>query len=187
MASSSNRCIDLNGANTANGTKIQLWDNYNNDAQAWQVTSVGNGYYKILSKVAVGQSINRGWYVPNCVMDGSQNLQLWDYYGTSCQLFKFNYIRTKSAKASDAENVALAPAFEIYPNPSSDGNFAVSFSGLGAGDLKLCIYNLEGKKVYERNDLGEGDNHVISGLKPGAYILKANCSKYSFTQKLIVK
>ena len=57
---------------------------------------------------------------------------------------------------------------------------------LGSGNLKLCIYNLEGKKVYEQNNLGVGDNHVSSGLKPGAYILKAGCGKYNFTLKLIV-
>jgi hypothetical protein len=120
-------------------------------------------------------------------MDGSQNLQLWDYYGTSCQHFKFNYVRTKSAKASGAEKVAMAPAFGIYPNPSSNGNFAVSLTNLSSENFQLSIYNLEGKKVYEQNNIGVGDNQVISGLKPGAYIVKANCGKYNFTQKLIVK
>jgi hypothetical protein len=30
-------------------------------------------------------------------MDGLKNLQLYDFDSTSCQLFKFNYIRMKSA------------------------------------------------------------------------------------------
>ena len=46
--------------------------------------------------------------------------------------------------------------FEIYPNLSSNGNFTISFSGLGSADLQLCIYNLEGKKVYEQNNLSSG-------------------------------
>ena len=87
-ASASNRCIDLTSNSNALGTAIRLWQNYSNDAQAWKVTAVANGYYKITSKV----DATRGWDVPNCTMDGNSNLQLWDYYGTSCQLFKFKFI-----------------------------------------------------------------------------------------------
>jgi hypothetical protein len=187
MASISNRCIDLNGANSANGTKIQLWDYYNNDAQAWQVTSVGNGYYRVLSKVAVSQGINRGWDVPNCIMDGNQNLHLWDYYSTSCQLFKFNYIRTKSAKVSIAEQETSAPGFEIYPNPSSNGNFTVTLSNMGPWNFQLSIYNLEGKKVYGQDNLSTGNNSINSGLRKGVYVIKINCPKDTFIKRLFVK
>ncbi|MDF2474596.1 MAG: carbohydrate-binding protein [Sphingobacterium sp.] len=87
-ASASNRCIDLTSNSNTLGTAIRLWQNYGNDAQAWQVVAVANGYYKILSKV----DVTRGWDVPSCAMDGNSNLHLWDYYGTSCQLFKFKFI-----------------------------------------------------------------------------------------------
>jgi endoglucanase len=180
--SSSNRCIDLSGGNTTNGTKIQLWSNYSNDAQAWQVVDVGGGYYKIVSKL----NTSRGFDVPNCVMDGTQNLQLYDYLTSSCQQFKFNYVGTKSARVIDAD-IAKASSIEVYPNPSNDGNFTVLLSNLKTDNSKLTVYSLDGKKVYEKINLREGTNNINSGLKNGLYILKTNCSNNTYTQKLIVK
>jgi poly(3-hydroxybutyrate) depolymerase len=179
--SSSNRCIDLSGGNTANGTAIRLWSNYNNDAQAWQVTEVGGGYYKIVSKL----NTSRGFDVSNCVVDGTKNLQLWDYYGTSCQLFKFNYIRTKSAR--DNENVKTEPLLGIYPNPSSNGDFNVSIPDSETENFQLCIFNIEGKKVFEQNNLKKGNNFISSGLAKGMYIIKTNCSKSITTEKIIIQ
>lgn len=39
-----NKVIDLDWANTENGTKIQVWDDYDNDAQRWILTRVDAGY-----------------------------------------------------------------------------------------------------------------------------------------------
>ena len=172
-ASSSNRCIDLASGNTANGSKIQLWSNYGNDAQAWQVTDAGGGYYKIVSKL----NTNRGFDVANCVVDGTLNLQLWDYYGTSCQLFKFNLITTKSAFVPDTD-----PSIDIYPNPAVDGNFTVVLSNV-KGNSDLIVYSLDGKKVYEKSNLKEGVNDITSGLKKGLYMIKIN----SYTKKIVIE
>src|ERR1035437_1136258 len=171
------------GNGGANGQSIILWTcDANNQNQQWQKISAGSNF-RLQKRNASGYSIDGG----NGGANG-QILYLWaSDANNQNQQWIFSASSLKSAKASDAENVTAAPAFEIYPNPSSNGNFAVSFSGLGSGNLKLCIYNLEGKKVYEQNNLGVGDNHVSSGLKPGAYILKAGSGKYNFTLKLIVE
>ncbi len=179
-ASGSNRCIDLDSGNATNGTSIRLWDNYANDAQAWKVTDVGNGYYKVTSKLDASKS----WDVPNCVMDGSKTLQLWDYYGTSCQLFKFNYVGLKSATITRDENVGELK-FSIYPNPSTNGQFEVSISGGNEDVYELHIYSVDGKKVYSKADLLNGINKVNTGLKPGMYVVKF--SGQSIIEKLIVK
>lgn len=182
-ASASGRVIDLSSGATTNGTSIRLWDNYTNDAQAWQVTSVGNGYYKIVSKL----NTSRGWDVSNCVMDGTQNLQLWDYYGTSCQLLKFNYIGLKSAKVITESSVSESATIEIFPNPAVNGNFTIALHGTAAENSYLRIYSLDGKKLFEQKDLVPGENNIISGLKGGAYIVKVSCNGNITSQKLIIR
>jgi endoglucanase len=183
-ASSTGRAIDLANGATTNGTSIRLWENYSNDAQAWQVTSVGNDYYKIVSKLNTGKS----WDVSYCNMDGTQNLQLWDYYGTSCQLFKFNYVGTKSANVSEAAQAAATSDFEVYPNPSASGNFTISVPDLNAENCQLMIYNPEGKKVFEQNNLTAGDNQVSPGLAKGIYFIKVSSNnKSTGIKKLVVQ
>ena len=171
------------GNGCANGQSVNLWTcDANNQNQQWQKIRAGSNF-RLQKRNASGYSIDGG----NGGANG-QTLYLWaSDANNQNQQWIFSTSSLKSAKASDAENVALAPAFEIYTNPSSDGNFAVSFSGLGLGNLKLCIYNLEGKKVYEKNNLGVGDNQISSGLAKGIYIIKANGDKYSYTKKLVVK
>ena len=166
-ASSSNRCIDLESASTKNGTSIRLWDNYSNDALAWQVTSVGNGYYKITSKL----NTSRGWDVPNCTIDGTQNMQLWDYYGTSCRLYKFNYKGSKSTVTFTGDN---AEEYQLYPDPSNNGNFTLRVPAFSISEnVQLIIYTAEGRRVFEQNNLRTGENFINSKLAMGVYVVKA--------------
>ncbi len=179
-ASGSNRCIDLDSGNTSNGTSIRLWNNYANDAQAWKVTDAGNGYYKVTSKL----DASRGWDVPDCVMDGSKALHLWDYYGTSCQLFKFNNKGLKSATLTKVEEGGEL-VYSIYPNPSTNGQFNLSLSGGNDDMFELYIYTVDGTMVYAKTDLVNGVNKVNTGLKSGLYVVKF--SGQSIIEKLIVK
>jgi len=192
--STSKRCIDLTSAATTNGTSIRLWSNYSNDAQAWQVVDAGSGYYKIVSKL----NTSRGFDLSNCVVDGTQNLQLWDYYGTTCQLFKFNYISTKSSvKGANAgiDNTALSPSaetvssssFEVYPNPSANGNFTIALPNKDGESSRLNVFSLDGKKVYEKDDLKSGDNYISSALKTGVYILSVENNEGVHRKKIVVK
>jgi len=192
--STSKRCIDLASAATTNGTSIRLWSNYSNDAQAWQVVDAGSGYYKIVSKL----NTSRGFDVSNCVVDGTQNLQLWDYYGTSCQLFKFNYVSTKASvkgASTGADNATLSPldetissaSFEVYPNPSINGKFTITLTNKNGESSKLTIFSLDGKKVYQKDNLQSGANHISAALKTGVYILNIEDSEGVLRKKIVVK
>jgi enterochelin esterase-like enzyme len=177
-----NYCMD-GGNGGANGQSVYLWAcDANNQNQQWQKISAGSNF-RLQKRNASAYSIDGG----NGGANG-QNLYLWaSDANNQNQQWIFTASSLKSAKAPVADNAASSPAFEIYPNPSDNGNFSISFSGLGSGNLKLCIYNLEGRKVYEQNNLGAGDNTVSSGLAKGIYIIKANGDKYTYTKKLIVK
>jgi len=181
MASTTSRCIDLTSGTTTNGTSIRLWDNYSNDAQTWTVTSVGGGYYKIVSKLNAA----KGWDTPNCVVDGTKYLQIWDYYGTSCQNFKFNYISTaKSARIEPKEEQETG--FAIFPNPAQDGNFMVNIHKQASESYQLRIFSLDGKLVLEKNNLIDGGNQINTQLKTGAYIVKVSSETKTYTKKLII-
>ncbi len=180
-ASSSGRVIDLENGDASNGMSIRLWDNFNNTAQSWQVTSVGNGYYSIKSAVNTA----KGFDVPNCTMDGSESLQIWDYYGTSCQLFKFNNVGTKSAQ-HEMGNLSQTPSIKVYPNPATN-SLGLALNGLVADMTSLSIYNSNGSLEKELYVI-EGFNQIdISNLISGIYIIKVNFDMEVKTKTFIKK
>ena len=68
------KCVDVSGANTANGTAVQLWDCNGTGAQQWNVGT--DGTIRALGKcldVSGGSTV-----------DGAR-VQLWDCNGTGAQ------------------------------------------------------------------------------------------------------
>ncbi|WP_119791391.1 RICIN domain-containing protein [Flavobacterium anhuiense] len=187
-ASSTGRVIDLESADPTNGKSIQLWDNYTNDAQKWLVTDVGNGYYSIKSAV----DTTKGWDTSNCNMDGTANLQLWEYYGTSCQLFKFNKIGTtsKSAVAQNisADNIEIDAGVQIYPNPSKGGESNIHFTSESDKEYSLAIYSIGGELVYEAKNLKTNANQTIrTKLRKGIYVARVLQDSSAASKKIVVE
>lgn len=153
------------------------------------MTHVGNGYHKIVSKL----NANRSWDVPNCDMGGEQALHLWDYYGTSCQLFKFNHITTLSSLQTSSlamkkvEIEAPTVAFEVYPNPSTGGSFTVFLSSPQVEDYTIAISTTSGKCVYERQGLQNGQHYINSDLEQGMYILEVIGNGFKQNKKIIIR
>ncbi len=55
------RKIDLTDKSMADGTRLQLWDKYdNNQAQEWQIIDAGDGFYRIKSPVS-GKLVDLKW------------------------------------------------------------------------------------------------------------------------------
>ncbi len=102
--------MDVYGNGNANGTNIQLYQNNNGGNQKFTVTSLGNGWYKILC-AANGKSID--------VTDGNSssgaNVQLYDYNGTYAQQWRFYsagngyyYIQNRLGNQLDVSNASSA-------------------------------------------------------------------------------
>src|SRR4051794_41417215 len=68
------KCVDVAGANTANGTAVQLWDCNGTNAQQWTVGS--DGTLRALGKCMDVTSAGTA--------NGTQ-VQLWDCNGTGAQ------------------------------------------------------------------------------------------------------
>lgn len=78
----SQKCLDVNAAATADGTKIQLWTCNGTGAQSFQVQPV-NGAYQIVNTNS-GKCVD---IQSSGTADGTQ-VQLWPCNGTGAQLFR---------------------------------------------------------------------------------------------------
>ena len=97
------KCVDVAGANSANGTAVQLYDCNGTGAQNWNV--VGNGQIQALGKCLDAASA------------GTANgtvIQLWDCNGTGAQNWTVS-------GANDIVNVASNRCLDVSGNSSANG------------------------------------------------------------------
>jgi alpha-tubulin suppressor-like RCC1 family protein len=93
-----------------------------------------------------------------------------------------------------SENNAAVARINTFPNPSSDGQFAITMvnqlSGTGnRNDCKIEIYNVIGEKVLETKimiqELNSGATINLSNRPNGMYILSLQVAEHTINQKLI--
>ncbi|MBT8309338.1 MAG: T9SS type A sorting domain-containing protein, partial [Flavobacteriaceae bacterium] len=59
--------------------------------------------------------------------------------------------------------------FKIYPNPSVNGIIEVNFNNIKGSQLKMCIYDLQGKLLHYLDDISNNSVRIstkefVSGL-----------------------
>jgi hypothetical protein len=112
----SGKCLDINAAGTANGTKVQEWTCNRSGAQQFRVEGVGNGAYRLIntrSNKCVDISASG-------TADGTP-AQLWTCNGTGAQSFRFNdlgngnvtFVNTNSGKCLDVKASATGDGTQI--------------------------------------------------------------------------
>jgi uncharacterized repeat protein (TIGR03803 family) len=167
------------------------------------VTLGGGGYFydgtifKILPN-GNGYSVLHGFTgTPN---GGSPSASLFYdgtfFYGTTSEggapwsngtVFKF-----KENPSSATESVTESN-FNVYPNPSVDGNITLTFNMPNEGNIDVHIFTTEGKLIYSNsifcranshNELPVGLNEISTNT--GMYILEASTSDGVFRKKIIV-
>jgi beta-glucanase (GH16 family) len=115
------KCVDVSGANTANGTKIQLWTCNGTGAQSWTVGT--DGTIRALGKcmdVAGGGTA-----------DGTK-VQLWDCNGTGAQ--KWTY-----TAAHDLVNPQANKCLDATGPSSADGTPLQIWSCTGGANQKWTL------------------------------------------------
>ncbi|MBK8723665.1 MAG: Omp28-related outer membrane protein [Saprospiraceae bacterium] len=81
--------------------------------------------------------------------------------------------------------------FEVFPNPSIDNKFNISFKALSLDNYNIQIYTLSGNLISEKR-LGKivGEQKVNfelpSNIANGAYLLMINNSKTSYAKNILV-
>ncbi|SEL15377.1 Por secretion system C-terminal sorting domain-containing protein [Aquimarina amphilecti] len=78
----------------------------------------------------------------------------------------------------------IQKTFNVFPNPVTDNKITVKGSEL----YTIAIYNMEGKKVYEENNISSTSTILTEHLKNGLYILKMydRTTKTEETKKIII-
>ena len=114
-----NKCLDVHGLGTANGTNIEICSYNGGNNQKFNVTHVSNGWHKIID-VNSGKAID----VTGGVKGSNVNVQLYGWNGTDAQLWKFisagsgyYYIQNK-----------LGYYLDVYNNQTADGTNVIVYS-----------------------------------------------------------
>ncbi len=79
-------------------------------------------------------------------------------------------------------------SFTIYPNPSTAGEFTLQLAQLNSNEVKLNIFNMLGKQVYQNQFSTEAPIRVSNtDFEAGIYLIQVEIDGKTSTQKLIVK
>ncbi|WP_443073588.1 ricin-type beta-trefoil lectin domain protein [Streptomyces sp. NBC_01429] len=115
------KCVDVDGAKTANGTAVQLYDCNGSAAQQWTVASDG-------SIRALGKCLD---VKDNSTADGAQ-LQLWDCSGAGNQ-------RWGISGAQDVVNVQADKCMDATGNSSANGTRLQIWTCAGTPNQKWTV------------------------------------------------
>ncbi|MFE4538457.1 ricin-type beta-trefoil lectin domain protein [Streptomyces scopuliridis] len=115
------KCVDVAGANPANGTPVQLYDCNGSAAQQWTVASDG-------SLRALGKCLD---VKDNSTADGAQ-LQLWDCSGGANQ-------RWAVPDARDIVNIQADKCMDATGNSSANGTRLQIWTCTGAANQKWTV------------------------------------------------
>ncbi len=77
---------------------------------------------------------------------------------------------------------------QITPNPVTD-HFNITVNQEITSDLKIAIYSLNGKKVYETTETLSNGQTTVEGLniEPGCYLLSLKCQNQILNKKILIK
>ncbi|OZG57517.1 N-acetylmuramoyl-L-alanine amidase [Bifidobacterium tissieri] len=182
-AAAKNRVIDVTGANTDNGARLQLFDDNGTDAQLFRFRQVGNGVYTI-TNVNSGRVID----VANGSTGNGSAVQQWDSNGSAAQHW---IVRTaEGSNGTDSANGtdSSAVAFSLY---GAGSNRAIDLpAGATANATKLQIYDGNGTKAQQwtiaeaptsrdrlntlaaqhKDDLKDGTYRIATALKSSSVL-----------------
>jgi len=115
------KCVDVAGANTANGTPVQLYDCNGTAAQQWSVNADG-------SIRALGKCLD---VTSGSTADGAQ-VQLWDCNGSGAQ-------RWTVTGAADIVNIAANKCLDATGNSSANGTRLQIWTCSGGANQKWGV------------------------------------------------
>ncbi|MBD2867988.1 family 43 glycosylhydrolase [Paenibacillus sp. IB182493] len=112
----SGKAIDVAGGGTANGTNVHIWDDLNNTAQEWRITSLGDGAYTL-----VNTNSGRALDVAGTGTANGTNVIIWQNFGgTPAQRWAFIWtgssyklINPNSGKALDVAGGGTASGTNV--------------------------------------------------------------------------
>jgi hypothetical protein len=124
----SGKCVDANGAGTANGTKVQQYTCNGTGAQSWVRTATSGGYFRF----GTSNSANQVWDIAGTA-DGAL-VQLWSYGGGLNQQWLpvsegngyYRFVARSTGKCLDVPGASTADGVQLQQY-TCNGTAAQSF------------------------------------------------------------
>lgn len=98
-------------------------------------------------------------------------------------------ILTGNNLALSTQDNKVLSGLQLYPNPSK-GKFTVSFNAVSNNDVKITVYDVSGKKLYNKNftntSLRFNKTFNLTALQSGVYIVNISEGNTTVSKKLII-
>jgi hypothetical protein len=102
----------------------------------------------------------------------------------------FVYKRSKPADKMSKEEAEDKSGIKLFPNPN-DGKFSIRFHSDTKDELRVKIYNAQGKEVYSetlKDFTGDYSNEFdLSAKGKGSYIIKIAQGKKTMAEKFVIE
>jgi len=107
--------LDVDSAQSVNGTNIQIYQNTFHDAQAFEMQDNADGTYTILTKVSNGRSCVE---VKSASTSNGANVQEWEVNGHECQKWFIEFIENGQRVTATPEPIKTpTPVPTLAPTP----------------------------------------------------------------------
>jgi chitinase len=124
----SGKALDVTASGTTDGTNVEIWSDYNNGAQQWQVISNGDGTYKLINPNS-GKALDIS---AAGTADGT-NVQIWTDNGTVAQKWQIN---SNSDGTSTLINPNSGKALDVSSSGTANGTNVQIWTSNGTGAQK---------------------------------------------------
>lgn len=104
----------------------------------------------------------------------------WDIFPTdTC-----GGLGNKLGKTKEKVEALNEKNIKIYPNPSLNGSFEISFEGF-TGNYDLEIFSISGQKIFTKNI--EAKSILIEHIPTGVYLIKISNDSESIIKKIVIE
>lgn len=130
------KCIDISGANTVDGGKVQEWDCNGTNAQRFHVAPTSNGYFKIINV-----NSNKGLDITGVSTAANAQVQQWSYGGGGNQQFKF-VARGNNQFSIHARHTDMA--IDLFWGSPNNGTILVQYPYTGGANQRWTFDQVGG-------------------------------------------
>lgn len=78
--------------------------------------------------------------------------------------------------------------FKLYPNPNA-GNFNIEFTSQTSTDIKIAVYDIQGRQILDKNYPNTGtfsQNLQLNNVQSGVYLVNINDGDKKETRKIVI-
>ena len=79
--------------------------------------------------------------------------------------------------------------FSLYPNPNH-GSFNIKFNSNTNNDLKVAVYDISGREIFNKSYLNSGvfdQNLQLDSVQSGVYLVTVKDGDTKITKKIIIE